>query len=338
MPVSGGVFTRKHDWTDDRDNTINIDAGRMDESFDDIASALSTAIYKDGQQTYTADQPMGSNKLTGLGSGSAGTDSLTLAQAQAQAFIWCGTAGGTADAITLTPSPAITAYAAGQTFRFIAASGNTGAVTIAVSGLTATAAQSHGEALYEGLIQSGQIYEALYTGSAFEVRAWSIAPPVPSAGVMDNTLARFDGAAGRVQGTDFQLTDGGTLDCNYHIIYQFRMRAPFLYDGGAVSSSNGTLTLNALSGPYLETTLTENISTLTITKLAADGLGISSILLKITQSAASSYTIAWAANGWNFGDAGEPDLSALSSETWVLLWTPDGGTSKYASKIFQDTI
>lgn len=45
--------------------------------------------------------------------------------------------GGTANAITLSPSPAITSYAAGQRFSFVAASTNTGAVTVNVSGLGA---------------------------------------------------------------------------------------------------------------------------------------------------------------------------------------------------------
>lgn len=47
-------------------------------------------------------------------------------------------AAGTVNAITITPSPAITAYAAGQEFVFKASKTNTGAVTLAVNGLAAT--------------------------------------------------------------------------------------------------------------------------------------------------------------------------------------------------------
>lgn len=61
--------------------------------------------------------------------------------------IWCGTAGGTANAITLTPAPTITAYAAGQEFVFKAgSSANTGAVTFAISGLATIAGQVNGAA------------------------------------------------------------------------------------------------------------------------------------------------------------------------------------------------
>ena len=48
---------------------------------------------------------------------------------------WAGTSGGTANAQTLTPTPAIPAYYAGQTFVFKASASNTGATTLNVSGL-----------------------------------------------------------------------------------------------------------------------------------------------------------------------------------------------------------
>ena len=58
---------------------------------------------------------------------------------------WCGTAGGTADAITLTTvatNLATTAYAAGQSFMYKSgASVNTGAMTVAVDGLATKAIQ-----------------------------------------------------------------------------------------------------------------------------------------------------------------------------------------------------
>lgn len=52
--------------------------------------------------------------------------------------VWCGTAGGTADAQTLTPSPALTTIPAGTIIAWITpASANTGAVTVNPSGLGA---------------------------------------------------------------------------------------------------------------------------------------------------------------------------------------------------------
>lgn len=141
----------------------------------DIATGLTTAICKDGQTTPTANLPMGTFKHTGMGVGSAPTDSITLGQTQAQAFLWCSTSGGSANAQTLTPTPAITAYAAGQTFRFKAGFSNSGATTFAISGLTTIAAQSSGSACTGGELVANQFYQiTLDTTSTAQIS--SIAP------------------------------------------------------------------------------------------------------------------------------------------------------------------
>jgi hypothetical protein len=138
----------------------------------DLATALTASVAKDGQTTMTGNLPMGTNKLTGLGAGSAATDSANLGQVAAQAYIWCSTATGTANALLLSPSPAITAYAAGQVFRFkSSASANTAATTVAVSGLTATAIQNQGTALAGGEIEASKWYQVLYDGAAFQLMA-----------------------------------------------------------------------------------------------------------------------------------------------------------------------
>lgn len=46
----------------------------------DITAALSAALYRDGQVAATADIPMGTFKFTGLGAGSASTDSVNYGQ------------------------------------------------------------------------------------------------------------------------------------------------------------------------------------------------------------------------------------------------------------------
>jgi len=128
-----------------------ISSSEVDANNSDIATALTQSIAVDGQAVVTANIPLATHKLTGVSAGSAATDSLNLGQAQAEAFIWCGTAGGSADAITLSPSPAITAYAAGQRFVWMASgSVNTGATTVAISGLGAIALQDNGAALVAG--------------------------------------------------------------------------------------------------------------------------------------------------------------------------------------------
>lgn len=134
----------------------------------DLATGLSTAICKDGQTTPTANIPLGGFKLTGVGAATALTDAATLLSFQNGVGVYVGTVGGTADAITLTPSPAITAYVAGQGFKFIASGANTTNVTVAVSGLTAKAITKNGTtALVAGDIPSATMVAITYDGTRF---------------------------------------------------------------------------------------------------------------------------------------------------------------------------
>lgn len=137
----------------------------------DVYTILSTALYKDGQQTPTANIPLGGFKLTGVGAASARTDAATLATIQDGTGVYVGTVGGTANAITLTPSPAITALVAGQAFYWIASGANTGAVTLQVSGLASPPAVTKNgtTALVTGDIPSGALIGARYDGTRFQL-------------------------------------------------------------------------------------------------------------------------------------------------------------------------
>jgi len=136
----------------------------------DFVNGLSNVICKDGQTQPTANLPMATYRHTSVGNAVARTDYAATGQVQDGSFTWCGTAGGTADALTLTPSPAITAYATGQRFAFKASSSaNTGATTVAVSGLVAKAVQLNDAALVAGDITANKYYEILYDGTAFQL-------------------------------------------------------------------------------------------------------------------------------------------------------------------------
>lgn len=92
-----------------------------------------------------------------------------VAAYQGGAAIWAGTAGGSANALTLTLAPAIFAYAAGQSFVFQAASTNSGATTAAVSGLATKAIQNNGSALSGNEIVANRWYRITYDGAAFQL-------------------------------------------------------------------------------------------------------------------------------------------------------------------------
>ncbi len=136
----------------------------------DIATGLTTAMTKDGQSTATANIPLGGFKLTGVGLATARTDAASIANMQNQTGLYVSAVGGSADVITLTPSPAITVYAAGQVFSWIASGANTTNVTVNVSGVGAKALTRNGTtALIAGDILSGSLISAQYDGAQFQL-------------------------------------------------------------------------------------------------------------------------------------------------------------------------
>ena len=135
----------------------------------DLATGLSTAITKDGQTTVTANIPMSTYKFTGLGVGSAATDSANLSQVQSTVTKLLNSVSG-ADTITATASPTLAAYAAGQMFYFVAAGDNTTSVTLNIDSLGAKAVTRDGAtALAAADIKSGEVVVVVYDGTRFQV-------------------------------------------------------------------------------------------------------------------------------------------------------------------------
>lgn len=170
MPFNGsGVFQRVYSWVQDRANGIVVSADRTDTEDNGFAAGLSNCICKDGQTTITNNIPMANFKFTGLGSGTTRTDSVNVGQVQDSGSQWSTVTAGTQNAITVSTTPAITAYVAGQTVRFIAPNSNTGPTTIAWSGLAAKNAFWANAAMGGGEIVAGREYEATYDGAQFQV-------------------------------------------------------------------------------------------------------------------------------------------------------------------------
>ena len=71
--------------------------------------------------------------------------------------------GGSTDDYAITPNPAISAYASGQTFNIKANTANTGAATLNISAKGAkTIKKNHNEDLVTGDIAAGQIFTVVY--------------------------------------------------------------------------------------------------------------------------------------------------------------------------------
>lgn len=94
-----------------------------------------------------------------------------LIPAASNTIQYVATVGGTGNAITLTPSISLAAYAAGVSYSFKATADLVaGGATVNVSGLGAKALQTAtGAAMTGGEIKSGGLYIVQYTGAAFQL-------------------------------------------------------------------------------------------------------------------------------------------------------------------------
>jgi len=122
----------------------------------------------------------------GDGATAGGIPHVTYKDVQNQSFIY-GTVGGTANAITLTNSPAILSYGSSLRLKFKATSTNSSATTVNVDGLgTKNIYKLSGTsliALTGNEIVSGAIYELNYDGTQFQMLN-APAPIPPESGLV----------------------------------------------------------------------------------------------------------------------------------------------------------
>lgn len=150
-------------------NGTSISSSTHNTTMSDIAAALTASIAKDGQTTATANLPMGGYKHTTVANASARDQYCTAAQAQDGGLTYLTSVSG-ADTITATAAFAMSAYAAGQVFRFVAAGANTGAVTLNINSIGAKDVTRAGTvALAAGDIPSGATVEVIYDGTRFQM-------------------------------------------------------------------------------------------------------------------------------------------------------------------------
>lgn len=161
-------------------------------------NGLTNCITRDGQSPPSANLPMANFRHTGVGAATALTQYARMDQVVGGGSSqWAGAAGGTADALTLT-LPVAPTLTAGLTIAFAASATNTGAATIDVNGLGATAVETYyGAALPAAHFVTGQMYTIRYDGTNFvDVTPFNRADPQTVSGAWSFTGAvEFTGAA-----------------------------------------------------------------------------------------------------------------------------------------------
>lgn len=138
-------------------------------TLNDMATALTGSIAKDGQTTPTGNLPMGGYKHTSVADATVRAEYASSGQVQDGAFTLLSSVSGT-NAITATAALGMSSYVAGQRFNFVAAGDNTGAVTININSVGAKSVTKNGTtALAAGEIKSGALCQIVYDGTQFQL-------------------------------------------------------------------------------------------------------------------------------------------------------------------------
>lgn len=365
---TNGVNTGSTVWQQDRDAAVNIVANRHDTHDQDLADGINACLHKGGQNTPTANLGMGGYRHTSVGDPSARNEYASVGKVQDGAF--CGVADtGAADAYAIALSPAVTAYAAYQTFWFIAANANTGASTLNVNGLGAKAMKKHHDlALESGDIEAGQLVGVAYDGTNFQMispvgykvqqqsdylddilgttpslhsflvgtGSGYSAVTSASAGTIlgfpasstDNALARYTGAAGKLQNSGWTLSDAGLLTAAGVLAMADNEVQRAKFKDFALTPQNigdfggGAQALDLENGNFFSATVSTSTVTFTFTNPPASG-SVGSFALELTNG--GSQTVNWPASvEWEEGVA--PTLTT-SGVDLLLFTTRDGGTT-----------
>lgn len=143
-----------------------IEAAKVNSNFNDIASALTASLAKDGQTVPTANQPMGGYRHTGVGNASARTHYAAAGQVADNSLAYAVDTG-TADVYAIAPSPGITAYAVGQRFTFKVINANTTTTpTLNVNSVGAGVIKwPNGDALQAGDLPANSLVEVVVSAT-----------------------------------------------------------------------------------------------------------------------------------------------------------------------------
>lgn len=146
-----------------------ISSSWANNTLNDIASGLTTSLAYDGQTAPVANLPMATYAHTGVGNATVRTMYAAAAQVQDGTFQFLTSVAGT-NTITGIAALSMSALAAGQTFRFVAAATNTGGVTLNINSIGAKAITKNGTtALTANDILINSAITVIYDGTQFQL-------------------------------------------------------------------------------------------------------------------------------------------------------------------------
>lgn len=309
----------------------------MNAMINDMVTALTQSVSKDGQTTLTGNINAGSKKLTAMAVGTALTDSLTLGQAQNASMNYVASDSGSANSYAIAPSPAITSYVAGQVFHFKAANNSSGGSTLNVSGLGTKAVQLAGSAITTA-ISTGGITSVIYDGTQFQLlseNAGASSGDVSGPGsATDNAITRFNGTGGKtLQNSGWTLNDSNVLTAAGELAGADNTLSRFnLKDYGettqALGSAGGTRAVNLNNGNSVTATVSASTNTFTFSNPTASD-ELCGFTLELTNG--GSQTVNWPGTvDWAGGTA--PTLTTAGVD-YLVFWTVNGGSRWYGALV-----
>ena len=169
-----GTFSRIVTTVSPAVSGTTIDVADQNNYTADVTAGINACLAKNGENAATGDLDVGSNKITALAAGTLVTDAANVGQVQNGTNTYVADTGS-ANTYAIALSPAVTAYAAGQAFRFKAGNANTGASTLAVNGLAAKGIKTHDlDDLPANTILANGIYTVVYDGTQFQLQGVDI--------------------------------------------------------------------------------------------------------------------------------------------------------------------
>ena len=227
-------------------------------TLNDLGSALTASLAYDGQTTPVANLPMGGYVHTNVGNATLRTNYPSAGQVQDGTFTYLTSVSGT-DTITAVAPISMTAYAAGQTFRFIAAGANTTTgVTININGIGAKSITKNGTtALAIGDIVSGSIVEVTYDGTEFQISSQVVSfSTLLSANNTWTGKQTFTGTTSLISSKFTNAIEAVTVSATAAtgtINYDVTTQSVLYYTSNA--SANFTMNFRASSGASLDSVL-----------------------------------------------------------------------------------
>jgi len=241
-------------------------------TLNDLGNAMTASLAYDGQTVPISNLPMGGYLHTGVANATARTNYASAGQVQDSTLTYLTSISGT-DTIIATAPVSMSALAAGQTFRFIAAGANTTtSVTLNINSIGAKNITKNGTtALAVGDIPASSVVVVVYDGTQFQLISLLSASSLLSTNNTWTGKQTFTGTSSVISSKFVNALEGVTVSATAAtgtINYDVTTQSVLYYTNNA--SANWTVNFRASSGTSLNTAMATGES-ITIVFLVTQG-------------------------------------------------------------------